>query len=178
MNLPANPPQMNTGMRDTQFDSMNPRMPGHLLNQQPLQQQLHHQLQQQQQQQQGNPNLMNKKPVGMNQPQQPMPGHPGPMSVPSSLQQASVAASMGRSGSDMGLSSVQSSVANTTALSQAQTQLVSIILYKSCTYSNRQAWATACCVWSGFTLFATHPAVLETSADSEMDLFNFEDKIF
>ena len=133
MNLPANPPQMNTGMRDTQFDSMNPRMQGHLLNQQPLQQQLQQQqlqqqqLQQKQQQQQGNiGGLMNNKPVGMNQPQQSIPGLPGPMSVASSLQQASVAGSMIRSGSEIGLTSVQSSVANTNALSQAPTQLVSM----------------------------------------------------
>ena len=71
---------------------------------------------------------MNNKPVGMNQPQQSIPGLPGPMSVASSLQQASVAGSMIRSGSEIGLTSVQSSVANTNALSQAPTQLVSMRL--------------------------------------------------
>ena len=117
MNLPANPPQMNPGLRDPQ--AMNQRMPGHLLNQQPMQQQLQNRLQQP-----GNPNLMGQKPMGMNQAQQQMPGHQGPMSVASSLQQGSVAGGKGRSGAEMGLSSVQSSIASSTAMSQAHTQLV------------------------------------------------------
>ena len=115
---------MNSGMRpDAQFDSLNQRLPGHLMNQQPIQQNLHPQLQQQ-----GNPNLMNKKPPGMNQPQQQIPGHPGSMSIASSMQQASVAASMGRSGSEIGMSSVQSSVASSNAMLQANTQLVSEVI--------------------------------------------------
>ena len=46
-------------------------------------------------------------------------------------------------------------------------------------YWDRQAWAncrprseyTACCIWSGFILFATHPAGFNASASSKMDLF-------
>ena len=123
MNLPANPPQMNAGLRDPQ--AMNQRMPGHLLNQQPMQQTLQNRLQQP-----GNPNLMSQKPMGMNQAQQQMPGHQGSMSVVSSLQQGSVAGSMGRGGSEMGLSSVQSSIAGSTAMSQAHTQLVGLLYCK------------------------------------------------
>jgi hypothetical protein len=118
MNMPGNPNQMNMGLNTNQFDQLNTRMPGHVMNQQQSQQQLQPHLQQQHQA--TNPNLMaNKGPRGMSSPQVHQQGVLGSsqsqiqQSLPASSNLASMA---NRSSTDTLVSSVQSSMATSSSI--------------------------------------------------------------
>ena len=129
MNLPANPPQMNAGLNQNQFDPLGNRLPGHMLNQ-PGQPNLQQPLQQPQhllQQPGPNQNLQANKPRGMS-PQ--VHGLQGSISNQSSMQSIPGSTSMattGRSFTDTLVSSANSTLATSSApVQMSAAQLVRI----------------------------------------------------
>lgn len=126
MNMPGNPNQMSMGLNTNQFDTLGTRMQGHVLNPQP-QQQLQSHLQHQQQT--TNPNLMSGKGQRSMSPQV---QHHGVMGSNQSQIQQTLPASnnlvsmASRSSTDSLVSSVQSTVANTSSI-QTSIDMVSCV---------------------------------------------------